>query len=185
MGNIDVGQLGASADGPKNFFRDSNFLSNLRDEAHETVRDYESYSNDVGCGVEFGEKVAEGNYAIASARDGGSPSGIVSNWKSGKPLREPGPLELRSRPWLNSVLSKVMWMPLWWRSFANLSMGLCGLGLGLECKPHEASSPLLLQQNPSPLSLTESFSVGKPQIFYVVAVMTSLLKIPYPWFCKS
>jgi len=40
------------------------------------------------------------------------PSGVASNWKSSKPSREWEPLDLSSRLWLYSVLTKVIWKPL-------------------------------------------------------------------------
>ncbi|KAG5553731.1 hypothetical protein RHGRI_011572 [Rhododendron griersonianum] len=56
---------------------------------------------------------------VTSGSEGGSPSGIVLNWKSGNAERESGPVVLMNRFWLNSVLTKVMKKPLWWRSFAS------------------------------------------------------------------
>nr|GLL48094.1 hypothetical protein PanWU01x14_244710 [Ipomoea trifida] len=43
---------------------------------------------------------------VASASEGGRPSGMASKRKDGKPLRESWPLDLRRRLWLNSVLTK-------------------------------------------------------------------------------
>jgi hypothetical protein len=68
---------------------------------------------------------------VASRSDGGNPSGIVSNWKSGKPFMWSGPLDQTSRMWLNSVLTKVMRKPLECSSLANRIMGVtcpCGNG---------------------------------------------------------
>ncbi|KAL7250597.1 hypothetical protein ACSBR1_012594 [Camellia fascicularis] len=40
--------------------------------------------------------------------DGGRPSGMVSNWKSGNPWTALVPLDLSKRSYLYSVLTKVM-----------------------------------------------------------------------------
>ncbi|PON43456.1 hypothetical protein PanWU01x14_273950 [Parasponia andersonii] len=45
---------------------------------------------------------------VASASEGGRPSGIVSKRKEGRPCKELWLRDLRRRPWLNSVLTKVM-----------------------------------------------------------------------------
>ena len=60
---------------------------------------------------------------VASASESGSPSGMVWNRKEGRPSRELGPWDFRSRLWLNSVFTKVIWKPLWWRILAIFSMG--------------------------------------------------------------
>ena len=65
-----------------------------------------------------------GTSCVASRSEGGSPSGMVLNRKSGRPLTESGPLDLIKRLWLNSVLTKVMWKPLECKSLANCIMGL-------------------------------------------------------------
>lgn len=59
------------------------------------------------------ESQRDGTCWVESASEGGSPSGIVSNRKVGRPLRESGPLDFMRRRWLNSVLTKVIWKPLW------------------------------------------------------------------------
>ncbi|PON94066.1 hypothetical protein TorRG33x02_101050 [Trema orientale] len=46
--------------------------------------------------------------ASAPASEGGRPSGIVSKRKEGRPCKELWLRDLRRRPWLNSVLTKVM-----------------------------------------------------------------------------
>lgn len=61
---------------------------------------------------------------VASRSDGGIPSGIVSNWKSGRPFTWSGPLDRIKRLWLNSVLTKVMWKPLECRSLDKFIMGI-------------------------------------------------------------
>ncbi|KAK5843424.1 hypothetical protein PVK06_005881 [Gossypium arboreum] len=61
---------------------------------------------------------------VAFRSDDGSPSGIVLNWKSGRPLTKSGPLDLIKRLWLNSVLTKVMKKPLECKSLASSIMGL-------------------------------------------------------------
>ncbi|PON90933.1 hypothetical protein TorRG33x02_133390 [Trema orientale] len=53
------------------------------------------------------ESHSGGTSWVASRSDGGKPSGMVSNRKSGRPLTESGPLDLIKRPWLNSVLTKL------------------------------------------------------------------------------
>nr|GMC50573.1 hypothetical protein PanWU01x14_244710 [Ipomoea batatas] len=45
---------------------------------------------------------------VASASEGGRPSGMVSNRNDGRPRRDSGPLDLSRRRWLNSVFTKVM-----------------------------------------------------------------------------
>ncbi len=57
-------------------------------------------------------------------------SGMVSNRKSDKPSKELRPLVFRNRWWLNSVLTKVMWKPLWWWSFENFSIAFMWLWTG-------------------------------------------------------
>ncbi|PON47387.1 hypothetical protein PanWU01x14_244710 [Parasponia andersonii] len=54
------------------------------------------------------ESQREGTSWVASASEGGRPSGIVSKRKEGKPCKELWPRDLRRRLWLNSVLTKVM-----------------------------------------------------------------------------
>ena len=49
----------------------------------------------------------EGMSWVESASDGGRPSGMVSNLKSGKPSCEFEPRDLRKRLWLNSVLRRL------------------------------------------------------------------------------
>ncbi|KAJ0535791.1 hypothetical protein HanOQP8_Chr09g0335811 [Helianthus annuus] len=60
----------------------------------------------------------------------GTPSGMVSNRKPGEPSRLCGPPDSRRRSWTNSVLTKVIWRPLWWRSSASLSMAFMWLWSG-------------------------------------------------------
>ena len=59
--------------------------------------------------------------------DGGRLSRMVSNRKSDKPSKKMGPLDFRKCWWLNSVLTKIMWKPLWWRSFENFSIAFMWL----------------------------------------------------------
>jgi len=65
----------------------------------------------------------EGISWVTSTSYSGRPSGMVSKRNEGRPLREEAPLDLRRRLWLYSVLTKVMWKPLKWRSFASFSIG--------------------------------------------------------------
>ena len=51
----------------------------------------------------------EGMSWVALISNGGRPSGMVSNRKSGNPSKELGPLDFIKRWCLNSVLTKVMW----------------------------------------------------------------------------
>ena len=62
--------------------------------------------------------------------NGGRLSGMVLNQKLDKPSKELGPLDFRKCWWLNSVLTKVMWKPLCWRSFANFSIAFLWLWIG-------------------------------------------------------
>ena len=50
----------------------------------------------------------EGMSWLVLISDGGRPSGIVSNRKSDKLSKEPGPLNFIRRWWMNSVFTKVM-----------------------------------------------------------------------------
>jgi len=61
---------------------------------------------------------------IASRSDGGSPSRMVSNWKSVKLLTDSGPWDLIKCLWLNSVFTKVTWKPREWRSLDSCIMGV-------------------------------------------------------------
>lgn len=62
-------------------------------------------------------------WAATLASAGGRPSGIILKRKVGRPLRELGPWDLSRRLWINSVLTKVIWKPLKWRSLASFSIG--------------------------------------------------------------
>ena len=70
------------------------------------------------------ESQSDGISCDASRSDCGSPSGMVSNRKSGKPLTAFGPRDRSKRLWLYSVLTKVMWKPLVCRSLVNCSIGV-------------------------------------------------------------
>lgn len=43
------------------------------------------------------EEQRDGTSWVASTSDGGRPSGMVSNWKVGRPQRELGPLDFKRR----------------------------------------------------------------------------------------
>ncbi|PKI47417.1 hypothetical protein CRG98_032252 [Punica granatum] len=68
---------------------------------------------------------------VALACDGRSPAGIATNWNpAGRSPRNLGPSALSMRLWLNSVLTKVMQRPLWWRSVTSLSIAPMWLWAG-------------------------------------------------------
>ncbi len=55
------------------------------------------------------ESQRERKHWVALGSEGGRPSGMVWNRKSGNPSKEsPAPMDLMKRLWLNSVFTKVM-----------------------------------------------------------------------------
>ncbi|WVZ85888.1 hypothetical protein U9M48_032746 [Paspalum notatum var. saurae] len=67
---------------------------------------------------------SEGTSWVASASDGGRPSGMVAKRKPGTPSSARAPRERRRRRWLNSELTKVTWKPRQWRILPSFSIGV-------------------------------------------------------------
>ncbi|RDX93292.1 hypothetical protein CR513_24461, partial [Mucuna pruriens] len=94
--------------GPKQHLWDTQFLGSIKSEAHDTVRNYASDWRGIRS-IDFSEEVfevREGISCVASTSESGRPSGMVSKRNEERPLRESGPLALRRRLWLYSVLTK-------------------------------------------------------------------------------
>jgi hypothetical protein len=61
---------------------------------------------------------------VASASDGGRPSGMAAKRNPGRPATAAAPRERTRRRWLYSVLTKVTWKPRLWRTLASFSIGV-------------------------------------------------------------
>jgi hypothetical protein len=86
----------------------------------------------------------DGTSCVASASDGGRPSGMVAKRNPSMPPSAAAPRERRRRRWLNSELTNVMWKPLQWRILASFSMGVtcpcAGSGTHTACGLTSASA---------------------------------------------
>lgn len=107
---VKVTQHATSTRSKQNHLRDAKFLSNFQGEAHDSIRIMQVIGGASDEALSFimssrnesnpwtgNVKHKAGRSCIPRWLVGGKPSGIVSNWKSAKPLRESNPLELSKR----------------------------------------------------------------------------------------